>query len=110
MNCERIEDQLSAYVDGELDPEVHESVGSHLAACSECQGTLRWLMDYQRLTAGVPEEALSEQCHQRLMSQVATAQSASRPPFGRAYVIFPTAVAGLAMAAAASFEIGRAHV
>ncbi len=36
MNCKEIQNELSAYLDGELDPAMEEGIESHLAACIVC--------------------------------------------------------------------------
>ncbi|MGA9532843.1 MAG: zf-HC2 domain-containing protein [Anaerolineales bacterium] len=35
--CESLLDQLSDYVDGELDPEICRLIESHLKDCTDCQ-------------------------------------------------------------------------
>lgn len=37
METRHYKEELSAYVNGELDPDVHIAVGDHLAACADCQ-------------------------------------------------------------------------
>lgn len=46
MNCERLRPLLSAYLDGELDPERYDLVVDHLAACPDCA---RLLGDFRAL-------------------------------------------------------------
>ena len=81
MNCQRIEDHLSAYADGELEGALHEQVDSHLAECQNCRDTLTWLTTFHGLMAQVPEETPSQQFHLELMARVATVapQVGSRP-------------------------------
>jgi len=43
MNCEQINELLSAFIDGETSPEETAAVREHLAACSGCAGELRRL-------------------------------------------------------------------
>jgi anti-sigma factor RsiW len=37
MECKAIQKRLSAYLDGELDVRMHETVSSHLAGCADCR-------------------------------------------------------------------------
>ncbi|WP_449244230.1 zf-HC2 domain-containing protein [Desulfobacca acetoxidans] len=37
MDCQKIQDYFSAYLDGELSESQRESVSSHLAVCSQCR-------------------------------------------------------------------------
>ncbi len=47
-------DLLSAYLDGELAPDEHNQVVSHLAACDRCQLDLRELHDTRAAVRGLP--------------------------------------------------------
>lgn len=38
MNCNFVQEQLSAYIDNELGPEVRQSIHSHLEDCESCRG------------------------------------------------------------------------
>jgi len=37
MECKKIEELLSAYIEGELDAAARQEVGQHLDACSQCK-------------------------------------------------------------------------
>jgi anti-sigma factor RsiW len=52
MNCERIENQLIAYLDVKAKPAERRQVESHLAECAEC----RQRVDEFRLVAGLLDE------------------------------------------------------
>src|SRR4030043_129475 len=43
MNCEWVRNNLSAYMDGELNEDSKEMVESHLSGCSECRAELSLL-------------------------------------------------------------------
>jgi len=43
MNCEWVRNNLSAYMDGELNDDSKEMVESHLSVCSECRAELSLL-------------------------------------------------------------------
>jgi hypothetical protein len=48
------EDDLSAYVDGELDERARRAVETHLASCEACSTLLRELQDTKSLLSGLP--------------------------------------------------------
>ena len=92
MRCDQIEDQLSAYADGELDTGTHAVVEAHLSQCDSCRKMHRWVVTFHRLTAQVPEEAPSEEFHVQLMARVAAAQRPTRARSHRAFLATPVAL------------------
>src|ERR1041384_545756 len=50
MNCEQIQDDLSAYVDGELPPARKPEIHAHVAGCPACQ---RRVAELEKLASGV---------------------------------------------------------
>jgi hypothetical protein len=55
MTCERIEELLSAYLEGELAAAERAEVGSHLSACPECAELAGLLRETLAATAAFPE-------------------------------------------------------
>jgi anti-sigma factor RsiW len=55
MTCERFEELLSAYLEGELDAAEREAFGSHLASCPACAELLAVFRETQAALAGFPE-------------------------------------------------------
>lgn len=53
MLCSRIENLLSAYLDGELDPDEVRVVESHLARCSGCRRELTLLGETKQVLASL---------------------------------------------------------
>jgi predicted anti-sigma-YlaC factor YlaD len=43
VKCEAIRMRLSAYMDGEVDDELHREIAGHLRQCSECRQELEEL-------------------------------------------------------------------
>jgi anti-sigma factor RsiW len=66
MSCERIQELLSAYLDGELSPAERAEVDAHLAACPECAGLLARLRTALQAFASFPEVELSPALSARL--------------------------------------------
>jgi len=55
MTCERIEELLSAYLEGELADAEKAEVAAHLAACPECAGLVELMKETSGGMAGFPE-------------------------------------------------------
>ncbi len=55
MTCERIEELLSAYLEGELAPAERAEVEAHLAACPACAGFAGLMKEGLEAAAGFPE-------------------------------------------------------
>ena len=55
MTCERIEERLSAYLEGELAPAEKAEVEAHLARCAECSGLAALMRDEIAAAAAFPE-------------------------------------------------------
>jgi len=53
-DCDAIQPELSAYVDGELTPRQREVVEAHLASCPRCQQVLAQLKTLAAGTAALP--------------------------------------------------------
>ena len=50
MNCEQIQDDLSAYLDGELSPTRKAEIEAHVTGCAACQ---KRVVELEKLAAGV---------------------------------------------------------
>jgi uncharacterized protein YbaR (Trm112 family) len=66
MTCDRIEELLSPYLQGELNDEERRLVGLHLTACPDCRGLLDALGQTQAALSGFPEFEISESLRARL--------------------------------------------
>lgn len=66
MQCERIEELLSPYLEDELNPEEKRAVESHLRTCPSCAGLLSLLKETKESLADFPEIDVSESLFERL--------------------------------------------
>jgi hypothetical protein len=66
MRCERIEELLSAFLEGELNPEEKALVEGHLESCPGCASLLGILQRARQALTGFPEVAVSPRLHARL--------------------------------------------
>jgi hypothetical protein len=55
MTCERFEELLSAYLEGELSGQEKREMDGHIAACSSCAELLSLFRETQGALAGFPE-------------------------------------------------------
>jgi anti-sigma factor RsiW len=66
MRCERIQDLLSPYLDGDLSPNERSEVEAHLAACPDCSALLVLLRSAVESFAAFPEVELSNDLKAKL--------------------------------------------
>lgn len=104
MWCGQINKQLSALVDGELEPADERRVRSHAEQCPRCAKELQQLRGVVQLARAIPEEAVPAGLYQRTMMRLAYVDQVPEPavPF-RARVTPPLwfwpVMAGAAMGA-----------
>lgn len=79
MNCKTIQEQLGAYVDGELRFQAHEIVRAHLTECRSCR---RELESLRSLVAGLAKPP-SADVPEGLWSAIEKRLDADRIPAGR---------------------------
>jgi predicted anti-sigma-YlaC factor YlaD len=66
MTCQRIEELLSAYLEGELAPEVRAEVETHLKSCPECAELAGLMKETLAAAAGFAEAEPSPGLYARL--------------------------------------------
>lgn len=66
MTCERIEERLSAYLEGELAPAERAAFEAHLAACPGCAGLAVVMRNAMAAAAAFPEIEPSPALYARL--------------------------------------------
>ena len=59
MNHQRIQDELSAYLDKELSPSRHKQIEAHLHSCDECADILSAFQENRQMIANVAHSAPS---------------------------------------------------
>jgi len=77
MNCRKIKDLLSAYIDGQLNGAERRRVEQHLASCDDCSEELAMLRAAVAMVADLPEQELPDGFRAGLRARLATAQAAS---------------------------------
>ncbi len=68
MMCDKLQNLLSPYLDGELDPAARAEVEAHLAACPECAGLAARMKAALAAFASFPEVEPSPALRRRLMA------------------------------------------
>src|SRR2546425_4804532 len=71
-------DQLSAYLDGELDPSDRAHLEAHLPTCAECRTTIDALRATVADLAALPDPVPSEQDSWALRAAIASARKPSK--------------------------------
>lgn len=70
MKCEAIRLRLVAYMDGELDAELHGQFAAHLRQCADCRKELEALGDVDALVTSLPRYGPSPDFARILVSKV----------------------------------------
>ncbi len=68
MNCEQVEERLSAYLDNMLAPEERRAITIHLQSCPRCMMLLAELRQNDILLAQLPRVSPSPALHERIFS------------------------------------------
>jgi len=97
MLCSRIENLLSAYLDGELDPDEIKLVDAHLARCSGCRRELGLLNETKQALAGLARRTSPRDWECLLKTDVVAVarRAATYPVSPRTVVALALSVAGI---------------
>src|SRR6266581_4627123 len=68
MNCEQVEELLSAYLDNALAPEERDGVTAHLGGCSQCSSILADFRHFDILLSQLPRISPSLALRNRIFS------------------------------------------
>ncbi len=96
MNCERIEELLSLYLEGALSPKEKNAVEKHLDSCSACAQLLDALRDTCRALASIPELEVSPGLLSRL---AAIPKTKKKVRFSLDFLLRPSLQPAFALAA-----------
>ncbi|HBZ55045.1 MAG TPA: hypothetical protein DEO88_06535 [Syntrophobacteraceae bacterium] len=55
MNCDKVQIKLSAYMDGEIDTQLHREIVAHLDRCPQCRQELEELGGVDAMLRGLPQ-------------------------------------------------------
>ena len=66
MNCEKIEELLSPYLEDELSPEEKKEVEKHLRTCKGCSELISFMTEAKVSLADIPQLDVSENLLDRL--------------------------------------------
>ncbi|GEM_PF-2330567 len=70
MTCDQIQEQLSQYLDNQLDDLQRREIEAHLAICPHCLPEAKFLSDTMKAVAGLPEVEPPAGFSQRVMTRV----------------------------------------
>ncbi len=101
MICKVYENELSAYLDGELTAAQAARLEAHLRVCPHCQGELHELSGISGYIRAASQGLhVSQDFDQRVLRSVTTYQLTGRVPRARRSLLRPLLIAGLTLLAA----------
>ena len=105
MNCEQMNDLLSAYLDGELTAQEEEQMHAHLEQCADCRALLEQLQTLRTSFSDLEEISAPEGFAETVMGRIkAESKPKVVPLFKRPQM---RAVMGLAACAVLCIGVGR---
>lgn len=75
MNCSEVENQLSAYIDQELNETERQAVAKHVSLCQDCLGKLKAMQSASLMIKGLEELDVPAELSERLRQIANTAGS-----------------------------------
>jgi anti-sigma factor RsiW len=82
--CPAFDEDLSAWIDGELAAPRRSAVGAHLASCSACTARVAELRAVDRALRSLPEPAVRAALRERLGESLSGARPSAAPAMRRA--------------------------
>lgn len=70
MNCVSVKENLSAYIDGELEEGLENELKEHMEKCGGCRREYDELLEIAELLRAVPDVALPEEFDERLRTAI----------------------------------------
>jgi len=101
MDCTRFEEDISAYVDGELEPQEARGIEEHLASCECCRDLRDQMTAMKTAVSELPEPDIAPED----LWSFAPAATSAQP---NRILVVVSRVAAVAMIAVASFAFGIA--
>lgn len=87
MECEKMEELLSLFAEGEASPEERRLVEAHLQTCGSCAELLSLLKETKRTLSSIPDLEISGQL---LSGLRAIPESKKKPRFGFDFLLRPS--------------------
>ena len=78
MNCERVRIKLSAYMDEEVDTELHQVIADHLNQCPQCREELEEIGGVDAMLRGLPQYVMPADFAKAIIARVQDAGSPVR--------------------------------
>jgi len=102
MNCKETEENLEAFLDGELPRQVRKEIGAHLKVCPRCRESWREAMELRKLLRSLPSERCPSAVEDKVWAEI---------PLGKGkYNVFPLLPRWAKATLAAAALIGLALV
>jgi anti-sigma factor RsiW len=68
LDCDEFVELVTAYLEGQLEPETERRFVAHLAECEGCDRYLEQMRGTVRALGRLPAETLSEEAQERLLT------------------------------------------
>jgi predicted anti-sigma-YlaC factor YlaD len=79
MNCEQYQEQISQFIDSELESVNEPRLFHHLSACDECRGFLKETMSLRSELLNTQSPTVPEQLKRNILAKIVTASISFRP-------------------------------
>ncbi len=99
VTCEIVRNNLSSYIDLELDEETAEEIEKHLSECRDCRKEYEFFKGISETAKNLPRLSVSSSLHDKIMACVADASEKAKKPKAPRRSLFRIA-SGFAAAAA----------
>jgi hypothetical protein len=100
MNCRFVSEQLSAYLDDELEAGLASELKEHLDACETCRKEFESLRELTRTLHALPRRPAPEDMQREVTSRIERALLLGKPAARRGVVVLRRVFGGAALAAA----------
>lgn len=79
MNCKKVRELLSDYIDGELKPDICNLIETHIAKCNSCAMFLTTLKKTIKLIKSLPEIQIPPEVSIRLHERLKAYRKTEKP-------------------------------
>jgi predicted anti-sigma-YlaC factor YlaD len=78
MNCEQYQENISQFIDGELDIESESNLFRHLGECNECRGFLKETMSLRSELLNMQAATVPELLNRKIRAHIVASSGINR--------------------------------
>ena len=79
MNCEQYQENISQFIDGELDIESESNLFRHLGECNECRGFLKETMSLRSELLNMQAATVPELLNRKIRAHIVASSGINKP-------------------------------